>query len=97
MTREITHLKAFTLALESPGKNYLEIGQIQPSEEVVNLFFNDSIGEGEEGTIDCRGPWNDEGKCEFVESPAFAGTARQDSVHAEAKVAKPSHSNRKRR
>src|SRR5437763_2561332 len=52
MTREITHLKAFTLGLESLGKNYLDIGQIPPSEEVVNLYFNDSTGVGDQGETD---------------------------------------------
>ena len=80
MTREITHLKAFTLGLESLGKDFLSIGQIPPSEEVVNLFFNDSTGTGDDGEQDQRGPWNEGGDWEFIESPAFEDTARQDSV-----------------
>ena len=82
MTREITHLKAFTLGLESLGKNYLDIGKIPPSEEVVNLYFNDSTGSGDDGAEDFRGPWNEGGEWEIVESPAFEDTERQDSVHA---------------
>ena len=82
MTREITHLKAFTLGLESLGKNWLEIGHIPPSEEVVNLYFNDSTGEGDEGEADATGPWNTGDEWEIVESPAFTDTSRQDSVKA---------------
>ncbi len=94
MTREITHLKAFTLGLESLGKDYLSIGEIAPSEEVVNLFFNDSTGTGDDGEGDLRGPWNQGGEWEFVESPAFEDTSRQDEVKAEvshAASASPAH------
>jgi len=80
MTREITHLKAFTLGLESLGKSFLDIGRIPPSEEVVNLYFNDSTGEGDEGEADATGPWNEGSEWEIVASPAFEGTSRQDSV-----------------
>ena len=47
MTREITHMKAFTAALESLGKDRFSVGQIPPSKDVVNKYFNDSTGEGE--------------------------------------------------
>src|SRR5712672_3200596 len=47
MTREITHMKAFTAALESLGKDRFSIGAIPPSKEYVNKYFNDSTGEGE--------------------------------------------------
>lgn len=87
MTREITHLKAFSLGLESLGKSYLDIGQIAPSPEVVNMFFNDSTGTGEQGE-DLRGPWNEGDDWEFVESPAFEDTSRQDSVRANGKPRK---------
>src|SRR5580658_6473869 len=46
MTREITHMKAFTIALESMEKPFLSIGLIPPSVEIVNDFYNDSTGEG---------------------------------------------------
>ena len=42
MTREITHMKAFTLALESLGKDPFSIGKIQPTPVLVNQYFNDS-------------------------------------------------------
>ncbi len=95
MTREITHLKAFTLGLESLGKGYLEIGQIPPSPEVVNVFFNDSTGTGDEGE-DLRGPWNEGHDWELVESPAFEDTTRQDSVHANGKSGKSKKAARRR-
>src|SRR3954449_2835453 len=39
MTREITHMKAFTLALESMGKTPFSIGKIAPTAELVNQYF----------------------------------------------------------
>src|SRR5689334_3010133 len=71
MTREITHMKAFTLALESMGKSPFSIGQILPTADLVNQYFNDSTGVGDEGETDSRGPWNQGGDWEFVEAPAF--------------------------
>src|ERR1700757_4446173 len=65
MTREITHMKAFTLALESLGKNPFSIGKIAPTPKLVDQFFNDSTGEGDYGEVDARGPWNEGGAWEF--------------------------------
>jgi Mn-containing catalase len=71
MTREITHMKAFTAALESMGKPRFSIGKIPPTPGLVDQFFNDSTGAGEDGEIDARGPWNQGQDLELVESPAF--------------------------
>jgi Mn-containing catalase len=71
MTREITHMKAFALALESLGKPPLSIGRIAPTPGLVNQFFNDSTGTGDHGEIDTRGPWNEGGDWVFTESPAI--------------------------
>jgi Mn-containing catalase len=71
MTREITHMKAFAAALESMKKPAFSIGMIAPTPGLVNQFFNDSTGQGDEGEIDTRGPWNEGGDWEFVESPAI--------------------------
>jgi Mn-containing catalase len=71
MTREITHMKAFTLALESLGKPTFSIGRIPPTPGVVDQYFNDSTGVGQRGESDERGPWNEGGTWEFVEAPAF--------------------------
>jgi Mn-containing catalase len=71
MTREITHMKAFAAALESMKKPAFSIGKIAPTPGLVNQFFNDSTGTGDEGEIDTRGPWNEGGDWEFVSSPAL--------------------------
>jgi manganese catalase len=71
MTREITHMKAFAAALESMKKPAFSIGKIAPTPGLVNQFFNDSTGTGEEGEIDTRGPWNEGGDWEFMTSPAL--------------------------
>ena len=78
MTREITHMKAFTAALESLGKPRFQIGQIPPTPGLVDQFFNDSTGAGEDGEVDARGPWNTGEEWQFVEAPAFA-TMREAS------------------
>lgn len=85
MTREITHMIAFTLALESLGKDRFTIGQVPPDREWVNKYMNDSTGEGDKGTNE-RGPWNEGGEWEIVEAPAFkevqamAGEGSPDST-----------------
>jgi Mn-containing catalase len=71
MTREITHMKAFMLALDSMGKNPLVIGKIAPSADLVNQYFNDSTGSGQFGDHDARGPWNQGDDWQFVNAPAF--------------------------
>jgi Mn-containing catalase len=71
MTREITHMKAFMKALESMGKDPLSIGQIPPTPELVNQYFNDSTGEGDFGERDATGPWNQSDGWQVVDSPAF--------------------------
>ncbi|WP_064686642.1 DUF892 family protein [Rhizobium bangladeshense] len=71
MTREITHMRAFALALESMGKPSLSVGRIAPTAGLVDQFFNDSTGQGDLGEVDTRGPWNEGGPWEFVEAPAF--------------------------
>ena len=81
MTREITHMKAFSAALESMKKPAFSIGKIAPTPGLVNQFFNDSTGSGAEGEIDTRGPWNEGGDWEFVSSPAL-----QDSAESGASI-----------
>ncbi len=75
MTREITHMKAFTAALESMKKPTFSIGRLPPTPGLVDQFFNDSTGSGDHGEIDARGPWNEGGDWEFVEAPAFRAEA----------------------
>jgi Mn-containing catalase len=71
MTREITHMKAFTAALESLGKDRFSIGSIPPTPHLVNQYFDDSTGVGDRGEPNARGPWNQGGDWELVEAPAF--------------------------
>jgi Mn-containing catalase len=71
MTREITHMKAFALALESMGKPAFSIGRVAPTPGLVNQYFNDSTGAGDHGEIDTRGPWNEGEEWIFVNSPAL--------------------------
>src|SRR5690348_9275988 len=73
MTREITHMKAFTAALESLGKPRFSIGQVPPTPGLVNQYFNDSTGQGDDGEMDARGPWNEGDQWEFVTSPVVSG------------------------
>jgi Mn-containing catalase len=87
MTREITHMKAFTAALESLGKPAFSIGRIPPTPVLVDQYFNDSTGTGDRGEPDATGPWNEGGDWETVMAPAFqefasveAGTRRAGSV-----------------
>jgi Mn-containing catalase len=57
MTREITHLKAFTAALDSMEKPQFSIGFLKPTPGIVDEYFNASTGDGNEGETDMRGPW----------------------------------------
>src|SRR5688572_27384199 len=76
MTREITHMKAFTAALESMNKPRFMIGKIPPTPGLVDQFFNTSTGQGEDGEIDARGPWNQGEDLQLVEAPAFQALER---------------------
>ena len=90
MTREITHMRAFTLALESMEKPAFSIGRIAPTAGLVDQYVNTSTGSGDHGDIDARGPWNEEGGLQLVESAALeemSGVAGKDDappMHAES-------------
>jgi Mn-containing catalase len=87
MTREITHMRAFTIALETMGKPPFSIGRIAPTPKLVDQYFNDSTGEGDQGEVDSRGPWNDGEPWEYVESPALqdiTNVSDGPSIHAES-------------
>ena len=71
MTREITHMKAFTAALESLGKDRFTIGRIDPTPGLVDQYFNDSTGVGDEGETDTIGPWNSGGNWKIIDPPAL--------------------------
>jgi len=68
MTREITHMRAFSAALESMEKPPFSIGIIQPTPGLVDQYFNASTGEGDEGESDQSGPWNKGNGLHLVES-----------------------------
>ncbi|HET6409259.1 MAG TPA: DUF892 family protein, partial [Chthoniobacteraceae bacterium] len=85
MTREITHMKAFSAALESMKKPAFSIGKLAPTPGLVNQFFNDSTGTGDEGEIDTRGPWNQGDDWEFMASPALSTTdADSEAIRTES-------------
>jgi Mn-containing catalase len=86
MTREITHMKAFTAALESMKKPRFVIGRIPPTPGLVDQFFNDSTGQGEDGEIDARGPWNEGGDWTRVDAPAFHDARALDRAGAAERV-----------
>lgn len=68
MTREITHMKAFTAALDSLGKKPFSIGELPPTEGVVDEYYNDSTGSGEQGR-DGLGSWIGQNGLRVVNSP----------------------------
>jgi Mn-containing catalase len=63
MTREIAHQKSFEKALHSLQPNFPQ-GKLPGKPEFANVYFSMSQGEG-----DMRGPWNQGGEWEYVESP----------------------------
>ncbi len=71
MTREITHMRAFMQALDSLGKPPLAVGLIPPTPGIVDQWYNDSTGEGDQGEKDVKAPWNDNAEITVVESPAL--------------------------
>src|SRR6201984_270236 len=89
MTREITHMKAFTAALESMGKPQFSIGNIPPTPGLVDEYFNDSTGVGDEGESDARGPWNTGGKWKIVDPPELEQGVEGHSGKTIAKSNKP--------
>jgi Mn-containing catalase len=64
-------MKAFMQALEGLGKGPLEIGKLPPTPGLVDQFFNDSTGEGQNGAVDVSTEWAKKNGFELVEKPAF--------------------------
>ena len=73
MTREITHMRAFTAALDSMEKPQFSVGIIQPTPGLVDQFFNGSTGESQYGEADFVGPWNHSNGLIPVESEIKGG------------------------
>jgi Mn-containing catalase len=66
MTREITHMRAFTAALESMEKPMFSIGIIQPTPKLVDEYLNTSTGESQYGEKDAPGAFLDQQKLRIV-------------------------------
>src|SRR6202789_100239 len=73
MTREITHMRAFTAALESMEKPQFAVGIIQPTPQLVDQYCNGSTGESQYGEGDFAGPWNHGNGLVMVESEIKGG------------------------
>jgi Mn-containing catalase len=73
MTREITHMRAFTAALESMEKPQFAVGIIAPTPQLVDQYFNAYTGESQYGESDFAGPWNHGNGLVMVESEIKGG------------------------
>ena len=73
MTREITHMKAFTAALESLEKSPFSVGMLKPTPGIVDEYFDASTGTGDEGDTDMTGPWKSSFGLHPVESQMNGG------------------------
>jgi Mn-containing catalase len=73
MTREITHMKAFSAALESLEKSAFSIGRLRPTPGIVDEYFNASTGNGSESETDMHGPWQTSFGLHPVESQMAGG------------------------
>jgi len=73
MTREITHMRAFTAALESMEKPAFSIGTIAPTPGLVDEFFNDSTGTDDELGNENAGEIVKYAGLHLVESELFKG------------------------
>ena len=66
MTREITHMKAFTPRWKAWASLRSPSARSRRPPGLVDQFFNDSTGHGDYGEPDARGPWNEGGDWELV-------------------------------
>ena len=73
MTREITHMKAFSAALESLEKSPFSIGRLAVTPGIGSEYLNASTGKGNEGDEDMRGPWQTSFGLKPVESEMAGG------------------------
>jgi Mn-containing catalase len=71
------------------GKDPFSIGKIPPTAGLVDEYFNDSTGVGNEGESDARGPWNEGGKWRIVDPPQLQQGVEGQSGKATASNAKP--------
>lgn len=68
MTREITHMRAFTAALESMGKPPFSIGTIAPTPGLADQYVNASTGDGDISENPKQAPWNHRSGLQLVRS-----------------------------
>ncbi len=84
MTREITHMRAFSAALESMEKPPFAIGTIVPTPGLVDQYVNASTGEGDISEEQQRAPWNHSSGLQLVKGfdvvPARAGNNAEFNV-----------------
>ena len=74
MTREITHMRAFTAALESMEKPPFSIGIIAPTPGLVDQYFNASTGEKDPTKQEEKdAPWNHGSGLHLVNSQIKGG------------------------
>ena len=73
MTREITHMRAFSAALESMEKPPFSIGRLAPTPVLVDQYFDGSTGDGNEGDQNMHGPWMTSNGLHVVESQMAGG------------------------
>ena len=73
MTREITHMRAFTAALESMEKPPFSIGIIKPTPGLVDQYFNASTGAGDTSEKAKDAPWNHGSGLQLVKSEVEGG------------------------
>ena len=52
----------------------------------MDQFFNDSTGDGEDGDIDARGPWNQGADWQFIEAAAFRDAGENAGTVAAAGI-----------
>ena len=86
MTREITHLKAFSAALDSLGQDRFQIGMLPPTPGIVDEYYNDSTGSGALGS-DGVGSWISLYGLKVADTPAILKTIAE-SEPTNTKLAK---------
>lgn len=85
MTREITHMKAFSAALESMEKPPFSVGRLSPTAVLVDQYLNASTGDGVEGDTDMTGPWRTANGLKSCEINMNGGSGLAiDKVHGKA-------------
>jgi Mn-containing catalase len=84
MTREITHMRAFSAALASMEKPPFAIGTIAPTPGLVDQYVNASTGEGDISEDQQRAPWNHGSGLQLVKGfdvvPARGGNGAEFNV-----------------